>query len=159
MYSRFKPSKNKVLFITWENPKNGNKIKNKIVFFISFFCKSKKLKYYNDKLILNQLIYFLSNLGSRIKSKIIANTAAKIVIYPSWLIDLNSENNNGIKDAIIMKVVLITALNVFLSQYINASSGVKPLLLLKLYDEIIWIESSTINPKTIAKINAFDKLK
>ena len=70
-----------------------------------------------------------------------------------------SENNNGIKEAIIIKVVLITALKVLLSQYVNASSGVKPLLLLKLYDDIICIESSTINPKTIAKINAFDKLK
>ena len=41
----------------------------------------------------------------------------------------------------------------------NAFSFESPLLILKLYALNIWVESSTINPKTIANTNTLDKLK
>tara|TARA_B100000927_G_C16278862_1_gene394674 strand:+ start:383 stop:634 length:252 start_codon:yes stop_codon:yes gene_type:complete len=82
-----------------------------------------------------------------------------MVIYASWLIDLNSENNNGKSETIITIVVLITAWYVFCLQKLIDSSIDRFLFLQLLYAEMIWIESSTIKPKTIAKIKAFDKLK
>ena len=56
-------------------------------------------------------------------------------------------------------VVLTTALAVISNDWFIASSFSKPLFILNLYELKICIESSTINPKTIAKINALDKLK
>ena len=45
-----------------------------------------------------------------------------MVIYASWLIDLNSENNKGRSETIITIVVLITAWNVFFLQKLIDSS-------------------------------------
>ena len=56
-------------------------------------------------------------------------------------------------------VVLTTALAVISNDCFIASSFSKPLFILNLYELKICIESSTIKPKTIAKINALDKLK
>ena len=52
-----------------------------------------------------------------------------MVIYASWLIDLNSENNKGKSETIITIVVLITALNVFCLQKLIDSSIDKSLFL------------------------------
>ena len=97
--------------------------------------------------------------GRNNKSNITAIIAEIIVIKANWLIDLNSENNNGRSEIIITIVVLHTALNVYLLQYSKASFMVLFSFRFILYAEIICIESSTINPNTIARINAFDKLK
>ena len=87
-----------------------------------------------------------------------AISAAVIVTEASWLIEENSDNKRGISDTIITKVVLITAWNVFSLQCFIDSFIDLFLFLLTLNAEIICTESSTINPKTIAKIKALDKL-
>ncbi len=92
-------------------------------------------------------------------SNISAIIAAVIVIYASWLMDVNCENKSGKSDTIITKVVLITAWNVFSWQCCIDSCMDLFLLLLILYADIIWTESSTIKPKTIAKINALERLR
>ena len=102
---------------------------------------------------------YLINFGKYIKSKTIAIIAETIVSKPNWLIELNSEKRRGINVTIIISVVLITAFPVTLSDLSMASFLLKPLRILNLKDVIKWIESSTINPNIMAKINAFDKLK
>ena len=83
--------------------------------------------------------------------------AQMIVITPNWETDLNSEKTNGNKQNIITNVVLITALPVVLTTlFIISFSSLFNLLR---YALIIWIESSTIRPKTIVKIKALDRLK
>ena len=72
---------------------------------------------------------------------------------------MNSENNNGINETIIIIVVLIIALKVFFWQYARASFTDLFACLFILYADIICIESSTIKPKTIAKIKAFERLR
>ena len=104
-------------------------------------------------------IYLFNKTGKNNMSKISAIIADKMVIWANWLIDLNSENNNGINDTIIIIVVLIIALKVFSWQYIRAFLTDLLVFLFILYADIICIESSTIKPKTIAKINAFERLR
>ena len=85
--------------------------------------------------------------------------AAVIVIEASWLMDVNCENKRGISDTTIIKVVLITAWNVFSLQCLIDSFIDLFLRLLILYADIICTESSTIKPKTIANIKALERLR
>ena len=82
-----------------------------------------------------------------------------MVKKPSWLIELNSENKRGTNVIIITIVVFITALPVKFKDFFIANWWFSPLLILNLYELMMWIESSTIKPNIIAKINALDKLK
>ena len=54
-------------------------------------------------------MYFFNKIGKNNTSNNNANNADIIVIDASWLIDLNSENNNGTTEIIITNVVLMTA--------------------------------------------------
>ena len=85
--------------------------------------------------------------------------AHNIVISASWDTDLNSENNKGVKHNIIRIVVFKIAEPVWVTIELSAISFDLPFLIECVYALIRWMESSMIRPKTIVKINAFDKLK